>query len=190
MSFKGKQFLALTIEFGPIIGFLISSTFVSFITAASIFVVTTILALIIAQSTQGRLALFPLIAGFSVMLGGGATVLYQDSFWLILKDTLYNGAFFLVISGGLLVNKLPLQSLFGSLFHMSDTGWRILSYRWATMFGLLALSNYLVGAYTSEQTWLMYKFGATLVTTMFALYQFTISRKHRLPGSNVWGMVV
>lgn len=107
---------------------------------------------------------------------------------MIIKDTLYNGIFALVLFGGLYYGKLFLKILFGGMFAMTDYGWKVLTMRWATMFTLLAITNEIARFYLDEYGWVNYKFIATLVTMTFSLYQFRLSKKERLPEATQWGM--
>ncbi len=55
---------------------------------------------------------------------------------------------------------------------------------------LLALSNEFARAILSPQVWVYYKVLAVIVTWVFGFYQFTLSRKERLPESSPWGLRV
>lgn len=185
-----KMLLGLGIEFGPILVFFLTVERINFITATSIFVGLTIIALIAGFIERKKLAWFPLIVGISVLVFGIATILFEDPFFIIFKDTLYNGIFAIVLFWGLAYKKGLLKPLFGSLFAMSDTGWRILSLRWAWLFTLLAVSNEIVRVHLTSETWVSYKLVTTLITIVFSLYQFKLARKERLPEANAWGMRV
>ncbi len=178
-------------EFGPIVAFFITSEFFGLVVGSSVFVTTTILALIVACIREKRLALFPLLAGISVIVFGVATVFFQNPFFIIIKDTFYNGIFALALFIGLVfLKKSFLKNLFGSLFKMTDRGWRILTIRWCVMFALLAISNEIVWRFYDTDMWLTYKMFATLITIIFGFYQITLSRRERLPEANKWGMNV
>ncbi len=183
-----KLFLNLSIEFGPIIVFLITSELLSFMTAVLIFVVLTSLSLIIAFLERRELAWFPLIVGVSVIGFGLLTIILNNPFFIIIKDTLYNGIFAAVLFIGLAFQKSLLQPLFRGLFAMSDAGWRTLTYRWAILFTLLTIANEVARINLTAEDWVVYKGIATLVTIIFSLYQFRLSKKERLPESSPWGM--
>ena len=185
-----KLFLNLFIEFGPIIGFLIASELTTFIRATTIFVVLTLIALALGLIERGGIAWFPLIVAVIIVTFGLLTILLHNPFFIIIKDTLYNGIFAVVLFIGLYYRKLFLKILFGGMFAMTDEGWRILTIRWATMFVLLAITNEIARFYLSEYGWVNYKFGATLITVVFSLYQFRLSKKERLPEATAWGMRV
>ena len=183
-----KLLLNLGIEFGPILAFLIASKVTDFIPAASIFVILSIVAMIAGYIERKEITWFPLIVGLSVILSGTLTVLFKDPFFLIIKDTIYNGVFSLVLFMGLYFNRSLLEPLFKGLFSMTENGWRILTMRWAIVFALLTVTNEFARMQLSPVDWVKYKGLATLVTIVFSLYQFKLSKKERLPGSNPWGM--
>lgn len=183
--------LSWAIEFGPIVVFFFTAEKLGLLRGTSLFVGLTALALAVAYAKDRRIALFPLIAGLSVIAFGLLTVLLQDPFYIIIKDTVYNGGFAVALAIGLFVyEKPPLKRLFSSLFHMTDKGWTILSKRWMVMFVLLAASNEFARFGLDSQGWVKYKMAATFATIVFGFYQITLSRRERLPDSNAWGMNV
>jgi intracellular septation protein len=183
-----KLILSLGIEFGPIVAFLVASEFASFISAATIFVVLTFIALVVGYIERKEMAWFPLIVGLSVIISGTLTVVLKDPIYLILKDTIYNGAFALILFVGLYYKKSLLQPLFKGLFSMTDIGWRILTMRWAIVFTILTVTNEIARIYLSPEDWVNYKSLATVSTIIFSLYQFKLSKRERLPESSPWGM--
>ncbi len=192
MSFKNefwKVSISWGIEFGPILAFFFTSETLGFMPATIIFVSLTAVALIVAYVKDRRIALFPLVAGLSVIGFGALTIFLDNPFFLIIKDTVYNGGFALAIAIGLYVFKEPiLKDLFSSLFCMSNKGWTILSKRWMWMFILLTVGNEISRHLFKPDMWVFYKMCATMITIVFGLYQLTLSRRERLPHSNKWGM--
>ncbi len=185
-----KLILNLSIEFGPIIAFLIASELTTFIKATTIFVILTFIALIAGFIERRELAWFPLIVAISVIGFGLLTVIFDNPFFIIIKDTIYNGLFALTLLVGLAFNRSLLKPLFRGLFSMTDKGWRILTFRWAIMFVLLTISNEIARIYLVPENWIIYKGLATLATIIFSLYQFRLSKKERSPDSTPWGMRV
>jgi intracellular septation protein len=183
-----KLILNLGIEFGPIIAFLIASEFLPFFPAVSIFVLLTIIAMIVGQIERKSFAWFPFIVGISVVLSGTLTVILKEPFYIIIKDTIYNGLFAVVLIIGLYYKKSLLKPLFEGLFSMTEEGWRILTIRWTIMFILLTIGNEIARINLTPEDWVMYKTLATVATIIFSLYQFKLSKKERLPESSPWGM--
>lgn len=179
------------IEFGPIVAFFLTSEYLGIITSTAIFVSLTALALVVSYGRDKRVALFPLLAGASVIAFGVLTVALGNPFFIIIKDTVYNGLFAIAIAVGLYGFRHPiLKDLFGSLFHMTDKGWMTLSRRWMVMFALLTASNEVIRHFFAPEAWIDYKMIATFVTIVFGFYQITLSRRERMPDANKWGMNV
>jgi len=185
-----KLILNLSIEFGPIVVFLIASEYTEFFKAVTIFVILTIISMIVGQIERKSFAWFPFIVGIIVTISGLLTILLHDPFYIIIKDTIYNAGFAIVLGIGLYYNKSLLKPLFQGLFSMNANGWRILTIRWTIMFVILTVGNEVARIHLSPEDWVMYKSIATVITMIFSLYQFKLSKKERLPESSPWGMRV
>lgn len=179
--------IGLTIEFGPIFGFLIASEYMPFVKAATFFVAFTVIAISLALFEQKRLAIFPIIVASTVLLFGGATVVMNDPFYLIFKDTLYNGIFAIVIFIGLTRGKSVMKPLFKNLFMINDDGWRIYSRRWAFFLVFLAVSNEWARVTLTPEQWIGFKICITLLTVAFAFAQLPLTRRTRLAIASPWG---
>lgn len=182
-----------SIEFGPIILFFISLSIfgendTGFILSTALFTGATVVTLLVAYIRDKRVALFPILSGVSVIIFGITTVYFNNPKIFIIKDTVYNGLFAIALLIGLLKGKGLLQNLFGSLFDMKEEGWKKLSFRWMIMFTLLAVSNEFVWRTYTQDMWVMYKFFATIATTVFGSYQIYLSRVYRNPRASPWGM--
>ncbi len=188
---KGSFRIAVNwgIEFGPIVVFFFASDTIGFMPATALFVTLTLIALSISYIRDGKLVLFPIIAGVSVISFGVATLVLKDPFYLIIKDTLYNASFALAIAIYEYVLKRSfLKELFSALFHMSDRGWSILSKRWMIMFILLTIGNEVARLSFDTHGWVVYKLWATTATVVFGFYQITLAKRERLPDASSWGL--
>ncbi len=188
-----QSIIAWSIEFGPIILFFIlletiGSSEAGFITAAGVFTFATIIALIASFFYENRIALFPLVAGIFVILFGVLTVGLKEPYLFVLKDTFYNGFFFVVLLVGVLRKRGYLQYLFGSLFDLTQKGWYKLSFRWMVMFLFLVVSNELFWHVYGIDAWVRYKIIATIITVIFGTYQIFLARDHRNPSASPWGL--
>lgn len=185
--------ISWSIEFGPIVVFFVSlalagSSEEGFVLSTGLFTAATALTLFIAYTRERRIALFPLIAGLSVILFGVATVYFKNPLIFILKDTIYNGLFGVFLLIGVFMGKGWLKPLFAPLFDMQEQGWYILSVRWCIVFFLLALTNEYFWRHYSDAVWVQYKFWSTLATAAFGFYQIRLSREYRNPEATSWGM--
>ncbi len=175
-----KPLVNFIIEFGPIVVFLITFEIFSFMVSVGTLIVTVIFSFITSIVVQKRLALFPLISSASVIIFGLLTLFSGNPDFIIFKDTLYFGFFGLGIVTSLLGKRLVLKQLFGELFAITDTTWRIISWRWGIFMILLALSNEFARIYFSPTEWVRYKFIVLVIAFIFSIFQFITSSKGRI----------
>ncbi len=182
---------ALLIEIGPILLFAVTDYFYSFTTATAVMIASTFLGVIYTILKGDRLPRFAILSTTTFSIFGLATIIFNDPTYLILSDTILDGLFAILLLGSLLLRKTLLQILFENIFAITDRGWRILSLRWGLLFLFLATVNEIIRLNFSEQVWVYYKLSTIVIILGFGLYQFTLSRKERLPeSSNTWGMRV
>lgn len=181
-------FASVTIEFGPVvIFFVVARQFGIFIGTASL-VLATILALIWSLVRDKRIPIFSMISSSFVLVFGGATLLSHDPYWVVLEYTIYNGLFGIALLIGSLYGHGLLKELFGTMFHITDHGWRILSLRWAFFFLVVAIGNEYVWRSLGESPWVHYRLLAAVSLCIFGFSQFYLARKHRLPHASPWGL--
>jgi intracellular septation protein len=122
---------------------------------------------------------FPLWNATFVLVFGSATLYYADPHWLILKDTLYDGLFGLVILIGLAFRKNLLKTFFVPLFAISDRGWHVLAVRWALFFLISAILNDVVRNLFSPAFWVHYKIAHAAASVAFGLLQLRLTGHER-----------
>ncbi|MEK6889918.1 MAG: septation protein IspZ [Nanoarchaeota archaeon] len=187
-SSKIYPFLALLIEFGPLLLFIIMSWYFPFMLAVEGLVTSTILSLIASRLIQKRLALFPLIAGLTIIIMGLITIYTENNLFIITRDTLFNGSLALIIFYSLYNNNLILKNLFENTFAINDKGWKIVSINWAFWLLLLATSNQIIGSFYPLDFWIIFKTCSFGFSILFCLFQFVIAHKEKLPESNFLGL--
>ena len=131
---------------------------------------------------ERRLPTLPLVTGIFVLIFGGLTLILQDELFIKLKPTIVNTLFAVILMGGLFWGKSFLKSLMGTMFPMTDQGWRVLTVRWAMFFVVLAILNELVWRNASTDDWVTFKvFGIMPLTILFSVLQLPAMNRHRLP---------
>ena len=139
------------------------------------------LSLSLSWMLERRLPTLPLVTGIFVMVFGGLTLVLQDELFIKLKPTIVNTLFAGILFSGLYWGKSFLKSLMGNMFAMSDKGWRILTFRWACFFVVLAILNEIVWRNTSTDTWVSFKvFGIMPLTILFSISQLPTMNRHKL----------
>ena len=84
-----------------------------------------------------------------------------------------------ILLGGLVFRTPLLGVLFDSVFHLTETGWRKLTLRWALFFFALAVLNEIVWRTQSTDVWVTFKvFGVLPLTLLFAGLQYPLLTKY------------
>ena len=75
--------------------------------------------------------------------------------------------------------KPVLELLFGTVFTLTEEGWRKLTLRWALFFVAMAVLNELVWRNVSTNAWVSFKaFGFLPLTFLFALAQVPLMQRY------------
>ena len=134
--------------------------------------IATLIALVIGWSLERKLPVMPLVSGIFVLFFGGLTLMLADETFIKLKPTLVNILFSGILFGGLAIGKSLLKPVFGAAVKLSERGWRILTWRWAIFFIVLAILNEIVWRSFSTDFWVSFKlFGIMPLTFIFAASQ-------------------
>jgi intracellular septation protein len=187
-----REFVIHTaIEFGPLTAFFVASFFSDFYSAAAVLVITTLLALITSFIRYRRFAAFSFFCSMFILVCGTATVYLHDPRWIVIEYTVSNLAFGVGTLGGWYLNRPVLRDLFGHMFLITERGWMLLTYRWGMCFLVTAVMNQLWWyLWPDENLWTLFRFVSTIAIFIFGMYQFSISRRERLPEASPWGLVV
>ena len=187
-----RPWLKLTIEAGPLVVFFLVNgrkglpefrhlwlpggaeplVGQSLFEATGAFMIATLIALAIGWSLERKLPVMPLVSGIFVLFFGGLTLMLADETFIKLKPTLVNILFSGILFGGLAIGKSLLKPVFGAAVKLSERGWRILTWRWAIFFIVLAILNEIVWRSFSTDFWVSFKlFGIMPLTFIFAASQ-------------------
>lgn len=175
-------------EFAPITTFVVLSEVEGFTVGLEALLVASLLAFFLSWFIERRVPKFGLFAATTILLFGTLSIVLNDPFYIIIKDTLYYAIFGLVLLVGLFSGHSAFKMFFGDFFAMSERGWRTLSLRWGIFFLLLAVGNEIARHLLTPDGWVLYKFIALPVMWVFGFYQFTLICRERLPDTNKWGL--
>lgn len=187
MNFKAS--IHLINEFSPVVAFFIAAQFYSFYVATGVLILSTLVALAMGWYFERRFPILPIISGTFVVVSGLITITHHNPAALIFADSLYYFLMGLTIAVGLMYEKNILKMIFGRTFAMNDKGWSILGYRWIVIFLLAGIANEIARHFFTPEVWVHFKLLKVITITIFGLYQFTLSKKYRIPElSNEWGI--
>jgi len=175
------QWTKLLLEVGPLLVFFLGNTWYGLIPGTAAFVVATVASLAVSWLLLRRIPVMPLVGGVFVILFGGLTVLLKDDVFIKIKPTVVNVIFAGILLAGQLSGRNFLKLVFDGAFHLTETGWRILTWRWVGFFLVLAVLNLIVWQAFSSDTWVAFKvFGNLPLTIAFSLAQIPLLLRHQL----------
>jgi intracellular septation protein len=150
--------------------------------ATAVFMVAVVLALGVSYALTRHLPAMPLITAAIVLVFGSLTLLLHDEHFIKVKPTIIYVLFGVVLLSGLALGKPLLGTVFDSVFHLTEEGWRKLTLRWALFFFALAILNEIVWRSQSTDVWVNFKvFGVVPLTFLFAALQYRLLAKYAAP---------
>lgn len=180
--------LKLVLEMGPLAVFFFGNAYAErlgvapddkLFVATGAFIAATAVALAVHFALLRRLPVMPLVSGVVVLVFGGLTLALQDKTFIMMKPTIVNTLFGLVLLGGLAFNRSLLSVVLDSMFALTEEGWRKLTFRWGLFFLALAVLNEVVWRTQTEDFWVNFKvFGIMPLTIAFALAQTPLLLRH------------
>jgi intracellular septation protein len=176
-------------EFGPILFFFLAYSVASFSAGIVAMMFGTALSLAVLRFYDHTLPYFALFSSGSVLFFGGLALLVDTPSIFIFRDTILDVALgiALIIS---VHKKRPLfKYVLKGVFAITDKGWSVLSLRWGYFFLCLALVNETIRLTLSDDAWVVAKALIVVASIVFGTYQFTLTRKERLPTGTAWGIV-
>ena len=125
----------------------------------------------------------PLMTAVIVLIFGSLTLIFHDETLIKIKPTALYILFGAALFVGLWLKKPLLKILFDGALHVTDEGWRKLTWRWAFFFLALAVLNEIVWRTQTTDLWVKFKtFGFLPLTLLFALAQAPLIMKYEIEG--------
>lgn len=176
-------------EFGPIIAFMAAYSIWDFEAGTFAMIGAVVCALFVLWHTERHLPLFALLSTVSVIIFGGISLFVHIPSLFILRDTIFDSIFGIILLYSVYVGKPLLKLFFKNVFSITDRGWMRLTLRWGIFFLLLAVLNEWVRLHLSPDEWVRVKAYLIVATVLFGMYQFTLTRKERMPDATPWGLI-
>ena len=173
----------MALEMGPLIVFFVVNGRLGIFWATGSFMAAMVLSLAVMFAATRKIPPMPLITAIFVALFGGLTLWLQDETFIKIKPTLVYCLFAAILGLGLMFGRTFLKPLLGAMLALTNEGWRLLTWRWAGFFLVLALLNEIVWRNVSTDVWVSFKvFGFLPLTLAFAMAQIPLIRRHEPPG--------
>jgi intracellular septation protein len=169
----------LAIELGPLLVFFGVNAAAGIYAATASFMAVTLIALAVAWWRHHKVPVMLLVSGAVVLVFGTLTLYLRDETFIKLKPTIVYLTFAAFLGAGLLLRKPVLELLLGSVFNLTEPGWRKLTLRWGVFFVAMAVLNELVWRNVSTDAWVSFKaFGFLPLTFIFAMAQMPLMQRY------------
>jgi intracellular septation protein len=171
--------LKLVLDIGPLVLFFAANSKFGIFAATGAFMAAVLIALTVSYAMTRHIAIMPVVTAVIVLVFGGLTLFLHDDLFIKLKPTIIYVLFGGALLAGLALDKPFLSILFDQMFHLSEEGWRKLTWRWALFFFALAIANEIVWRTQTTDFWVSFKlFGVVPLTFLFGALQMPLINKY------------
>ena len=178
---KQNPALKLALEMGPLAIFFVVNSKYGIFPGTAALMISVVAALIVSWIVTRHIPIMPLVTAVAVVFFGTLTFLFHDEMFIKLKPTIVNALFGSALLIGLAMGKPLLPIVLDSVMRLTETGWRILTFRWGLFFFFLAALNEVVWRTQSNDCWVNFKvFGTMPITLIFAIAQAPLILRHEI----------
>jgi len=164
--------LKFTLELGPLVLFFAAYSKLGIFAATGVLMASVVVTLAVSYAMLRRIPVMPLVTAVIVLIFGSLTLFFHDETLIKIKPTALYLLFAAALFAGLALKKPLLKILFDGALHVTEEGWRRLTWRWAFFFLALAVLNEIVWRTQTTDLWVKFKtFGFLPLTILFALSQ-------------------
>ena len=164
--------LKFALELGPLALFFAAYSRLGIFAATGVLMASVLVTLAVSYAMLRRIPIMPLVTAVIVMIFGSLTLLFHDETLIKIKPTALYVLFGAALFAGLWLKKPLLKILFDGALHVTEEGWRRLTWRWAFFFLVLAVLNEVVWRTQTTDLWVKFKtFGFLPLTLLFAVAQ-------------------
>ncbi len=180
LSSSAKLVLKLVIEFMPLGLFFLASTHYDFWVSTAVLMVATVISLILTWWLFRQLALMAIITAATGLVAGSVTLVLENPMYIQMKPTIVGFIFAAILLAGLLFDKPLFKVLLGQNLHLTEEGWRVLTWLWFAYFVFISGLNEFIWRNYTWEFWAAFKaFGLMPLTVAYALPQMFLLKRYR-----------
>lgn len=174
--------LKFVTEFGPLVAFFVGYKVGGIQTATLYMLVISLTSLVIYYLINRKIHNFSLISSGILLVSATITLVTGNAVFIKVKPTILYVVFALAFYFSATREKPLMKYILNSALPLQESSWKVLSYRFAGFFVIMAIVNEMVWRNFEELTWVKFKvFGAIPITVLFILMQLPFIMKNRLP---------
>ena len=167
------------LELGPLALFFAVYSRLGIFAATGVLMAGVLVTLIVSYAMLKRIPIMPLVTAVIVLIFGSLTLIFHDETLIKIKPTALYVLFGAALFVGLWLKKPLLKILFDGALHVTEEGWRKLTWRWAFFFLGLAVLNEIIWRTQTTDLWVKFKtFGFLPLTLLFAVSQAPLIMKY------------
>ena len=167
------------LELGPLALFFAAYSRLGIFAATGVLMACVVVTLGVSYAMLRRIPVMPLVTAVIVLIFGSLTLIFHDETLIKIKPTALYLLFGAGLFAGIWLKKPLLKILFDGALHVTEEGWRKLTWRWTFFFLALAILNEVVWRTQSTDLWVKFKtFGFLPITLLFALAQAPLIMRH------------
>lgn len=171
----------LALDLGPLLLFFFANSYGGIYFATGAFMVATVVTLAISYYLIRRFPVMPIVTAVIVMVFGALTLWLHNDTFIKLKPTIIYVMFGVILIAGLLTGRPLFKIVLDGALHMTETGWKKLTFNWALFFLVMAGVNEFVWRTFTTDQWVAFKtFGFLPITLIFAISQAPIMAKYAI----------
>lgn len=177
-----KLLTKLIFEFAPLVLFFAASAVWhgDFIRPTAVLVVTTGISLVLMWYFFHQPALMAIINAATGVLAGSATLISNEQAYVMMKPTIIGGVYAIILATGLMLNRPLFRTLLGKTLHLTDEGWRVLTWLWFGYFVFITVLNEYVRTHYAFTEWAYFKVLVLVpLTVIYALPQIYLLKRYR-----------
>jgi intracellular septation protein len=179
-----KLSVKLLLEFAPLGLFFLASTEYDIFVGTGILMLATVVSLILTWRIFRQLALMAIINAITGLSAGAMTLLFYDESYVKLKPTVISLVFASILLVGQITRRPLFKTLLGQNLHLTDEGWRILTWLWLGYFLFISGLNEYIWRNFSTEFWVTFKaFALMPLTVLYALPQMLLMNRYRTGGT-------